>query len=157
VTAHFFNSAGDESQSRGYRRVQFAVKATLNQTWFVLGAVAGLLLLTGSGCARKSEPPSVAPPEPPATANAVPTESASTAPVPTPPVPAATPSAEIGGNIPAVEMLNSAINDYASAYGKAPKDLNELVKMKFITAVPPPPAGKKFVIDPVKRQVMIVN
>jgi hypothetical protein len=62
-----------------------------------------------------------------------------------------------GGNIPGVEMINSAIGDFAAANGRAPKNLNELVVAKYLQKVPPAPPGKKYDIDPVKRQVKLVN
>jgi hypothetical protein len=88
----------------------------------------------------------------------------STSPAPKPSAPAATsspapaPPADMGFvNDPNIEMLTIAISGYFSAKGTVPKDVDELVRAKFLERAPTPPPGKKYAVDPVKRIVKVVS
>ena len=43
--------------------------------------------------------------------------------------------------------LNKAIQAFEAEEGRRPKDLNELVSMKYLSKLPAPPRGMKFVYD----------
>jgi hypothetical protein len=55
--------------------------------------------------------------------------------------------------------LNLLLRDYVHATRKVPKDLNELVSSGFVSAIPSPPPGKRFMIlmHPLGYQVVLVN
>lgn len=52
--------------------------------------------------------------------------------------------------------LNKALQLWVPING-FPKDLNELVKAKFVPALPPLPPGKKFAIDQANLRVILVD
>jgi hypothetical protein len=116
---------------------------------FPLVLCVGLTLL--NGCRKKvspqsgeNTPPPIEAPAPPPTESAPP---ATVAPETVTPAPAVDETGMSRG----IEVLNIAINDFFTAEGRAPKDLDELVKKKYLVKAPEAPAGQKFVIDPVKR------
>ena len=53
--------------------------------------------------------------------------------------------------------LNQAIQQFYAGEGRFPKDLDELVTKKYITAVPIPPHGKKLSYDADKGELKVVN
>ena len=53
--------------------------------------------------------------------------------------------------------LNQSVQLFFAQEGRYPKDLNELVKEKYIPAVPPAPNGMKIEYDPATGQVRIVK
>ena len=46
-----------------------------------------------------------------------------------------------------LRVLNQMVEGFTMSHNRRLTDLDELVKMKLISRVPPAPAGKKFVID----------
>jgi hypothetical protein len=113
-------------------------------------------VLTGA-CKRQAIIPAAAPQSPAETTVAAP-DSTATAAANTDVSPAAPViETDISGNIPAVEKVNNAISDFFAAYGRAPKDVNELVRLKFLAQAPAVPAGRKIVIDPVRRQASLTK
>jgi len=53
--------------------------------------------------------------------------------------------------------LNQAIQLFNVDKGRNPKDLNELVKEKFLTEIPPVPYGMKLVYDEQQGKVSVVK
>lgn len=43
--------------------------------------------------------------------------------------------------------MNMLLGEYVAEHKRIPKDVNEMVAWKIISKVPPPPAGKRYVID----------
>ena len=52
--------------------------------------------------------------------------------------------------------LNQAVQQFSVAEGRYPKDLNELVKEKYLPRLPDPPYGMKIVYDAAKGEVKVV-
>ena len=117
--------------------------------------IAGMLGLGFCGCSRRNNTPVSAGEQAPVVPAAVPETdpNAPAAAVAEAPIP----TKDESGNIPGVEMINSAIGDFFSANGRSPKDINELVMSKYLQKVPPAPPGKKYAIDPTMRQVKLVG
>ena len=55
-----------------------------------------------------------------------------------------------------LSALTKAIQMFQVEQGRLPKDLNELVTMKYITKIPEPPVGQKIVYDATAGTVKIV-
>jgi hypothetical protein len=55
-----------------------------------------------------------------------------------------------------VAALTQAIQMFQAEQGRLPKDLNELVTMKYMAKIPTPPAGKKITYDTNSGAVKIV-
>jgi hypothetical protein len=53
--------------------------------------------------------------------------------------------------------ITSAIQLFQVEHGRFPKDLNELVKEKYLSEIPPAPFGSKIVYDASTGQVKIVK
>ena len=53
--------------------------------------------------------------------------------------------------------INQAINSFAGAEGRYPKDLNELVTTHYLREVPKAPYGFKIVYDATKGEVKVVK
>src|SRR2546423_14820902 len=51
--------------------------------------------------------------------------------------------------------LNQAVQQFSVAEGRYPKDLDELVKEKYLPRLPDPPYGMKIVYDAAKGQVTV--
>ncbi|MBM3877108.1 MAG: hypothetical protein FJ386_10355 [Verrucomicrobia bacterium] len=122
------------------------------------GPIAGLAaagLMLHAGCNDKPAPPAVVAPQ------VSPRTPAAPAPAPaaaTPAAPAPAPAPDDGPrNDPGIEALNIAIGDYFSANGTVPKDISELVRGKFLDKPPVPPPGKRYVIDPTRRQAKLAG
>ena len=56
-----------------------------------------------------------------------------------------------------LDSLNTLLNRYVTATERVPKTIEEMVKLKIIPRVPPAPAGQKYVIDPRKIEIRLVN
>jgi len=69
----------------------------------------------------------------------------------------ASPAEGVDTIVATYESLNIAIQTFYTAAGRVPKDIDELVHLELIPQAPTTPPGKKFVIDPVKRQVKLVS
>lgn len=54
-----------------------------------------------------------------------------------------------------IESIEGVLNDYADAFGRVPKDLDEMVRLKLIPRVPPAPPGKVYVIKAEQRQIVL--
>jgi len=52
--------------------------------------------------------------------------------------------------------LNQAVQQFSVAEGRYPKDLNELVKEKYLPRLPDPPYGMKIVYEAATGQVKVV-
>jgi hypothetical protein len=50
--------------------------------------------------------------------------------------------------------LSAAVAHFYDGKGRLPANLEELVQAGFIKALPEPPAGKRFVLDPSSMQVL---
>lgn len=64
-----------------------------------------------------------------------------------------------GGRRPPEEKLaefNAALELWTFQRNRPPMDLNELVTTGYLKQLPTPPAGKKFLFDPVKMRVSLV-
>jgi hypothetical protein len=117
--------------------------------------MAGMLM--GLGCSRKeaqSPPVTPPPPAPPKQIEAILTPPAVDPTPPPPNQPAApaearstasdaTPSFE-----PGIAELNAALSVWVFKHNNPPKDLGELVKAGLLKKVPTPPAGKRYVVNP---------
>lgn len=93
----------------------------------------GLLVFLAAACllgACKRRPVSPAPPE----------------------APAAPPNPEVD-----LKVLNDAARAYFMGELKDPGSLEDLVKAGFLKRVPTAPAGKKYVLSPDKKSVLLVN
>jgi len=53
--------------------------------------------------------------------------------------------------------LNQTVQLFHAEEGRFPKDLNELVTLKYLPALPEPPAGSKIQYDPASGQVKVVR
>jgi hypothetical protein len=118
------------------------------------------LILSGCGKSKKPETPQAAPPEQAVSAEAI----AAPAP-PAPPHPSQAPAESGDRPIPAnmqdvsldLESLNIILDNYYTAYEKVPKDINDMIRLKLIKRAPTPPPGKKYVIDPKKHKINVVD
>ncbi len=52
--------------------------------------------------------------------------------------------------------LSAAVGHFYEGKGHLPANLDELVQAGFIKAVPQPPAGKRFFLDPNSMQVLVL-
>ncbi len=52
--------------------------------------------------------------------------------------------------------LNQAVQLFLAQEGRFPKDLNELVGPNYLSKLPEPPVGKKFVYNPANGEVKVV-
>lgn len=118
-------------------------------------ATVAVVMLLGACSPKPAPPPTVAPR--PATGSSPATPASAPAATTPAPAPSAPPPDEGPRNDAGIEALNIAIGDFFSANGTVPKDLNELVRGKFLQTLPQAPPGKKFAVDPVKRTAKIVN
>ncbi|MCU0770331.1 MAG: hypothetical protein MUE94_00985 [Verrucomicrobia bacterium] len=55
-----------------------------------------------------------------------------------------------------ISSLTQAVQMFQVSEGRLPKDLNELVTMKYIAKIPAAPYGKKIVYNPATGQVSVV-
>lgn len=55
------------------------------------------------------------------------------------------------------QLLTHALITYEESYGGTPNDLNQLVEKRVLDRLPVPPPGKRFAIDRVKHEVVLVN
>ena len=62
-----------------------------------------------------------------------------------------------GDTAAALAQLTQAVRKYSFEHRKVPKTLEEVTSAGYVTAVPQPPAGKKFSFDPKKMEVVLVN
>ena len=124
-----------------------------------------------SGCRKRSqpapppaEPPAIeaAPATTPASPNARPAAAAPAAPISAPGVdkiedrlPTAPPNSSKSN--PVDQKLTEALHRYNESTGKMPMDFNVLVAGKYIPAIPTPPAGKRYAIDRINMQVVLIN
>lgn len=117
-----------------------------------------------SGCRKRSQP--AAPPtEPPTT---------EPAPATTPAAPPAKPAISTPGmdkvedrlptappgsstSNPVDQKLTEALHRYNERTGKMPMDFNVLVAGKYIEAIPTAPPGKRYAIDRMHMQVVLIN
>ncbi len=56
-----------------------------------------------------------------------------------------------------LRVLNQLVGGYTMSNNRLPADLEELVKAKLISRVPPAPPGKKFVIDRKSSSVILAD
>lgn len=56
-----------------------------------------------------------------------------------------------------LRVLNQLVAGFTMSNNRLPVDLEELVKLKLISRVPPAPAGKKFVIDRQFNRVILAD
>ena len=116
--------------------------------------VAGLCVF-GCGRPRPAPPPPAAPVAQPLLPDAAPPTPAAAPERQTataPPSDSAEPVEEAG-----LVALNAALNAYIMGELKEPKALEDLVKAGFIKRLPAAPAGKKFVLNSNRTQVLLVN
>jgi hypothetical protein len=128
------------------------IKLVMKEALVLAALIAGFAVTPG--CKKRETPPPITPVNPVVPQAQVEGENGGVAPQ------AIAPEAEnqdIGGNIPALEIVNNAISDFFAANGRAPRDVNELVQGKYLQRAPTPPAGRKIVIDQVKRQAKLSN
>lgn len=125
-----------------------------------------VVCLMSVGCRRRSKASGI--PEAPAQSEA-PVAESTPAPRPaanTPPpvpgtepitdkIPTAAPNAS--KTSPVDRGLTEALHRFFEANNRMPTDFSELVRAKFIPAMPNPPAGKKFAIDRANMQVVLVG
>jgi hypothetical protein len=121
-----------------------------------LGAALIVGLLTG--CGKKDAPTETPAAEPAAPAETAPTDAPPPPPVPgganSAPAPEAAPAEE---KIDALTQVKNAIQSFVISNERPPKDLNELVRMKYLKSLPAAPPGKKFVYDPSRMDIKLVN
>jgi hypothetical protein len=141
--------------------------------------VAALLLTVSvSGCSKKEEAPPPVPAPKPAGASieatlgdapAPPQTPAPTAPTATPEAPPAdVPGDKVEDQLPTAppnssktspihQPLTATLRNYQVDTGKLPKDFNTLVQANYIDKIPTPPPGKKFALDRLNLQVVIID
>ena len=56
-----------------------------------------------------------------------------------------------------LRVLNQLVSGFTMSNNRLPVDLEDLVKAKQISRVPPAPPGKQFVIDPKSNRVILVD
>jgi len=56
-----------------------------------------------------------------------------------------------------VASLNRAIQLFQAQEDRYPKELNELVSLRYLPSLPKPPAGSRLLYDPIKGEVRIVR
>jgi hypothetical protein len=56
-----------------------------------------------------------------------------------------------------VASLNKAVQLFGAQEGRLPKDLGELVTLKYLPALPPAPTGTKLAYDPKTGEVNVVK
>jgi hypothetical protein len=101
-----------------------------------------------AGCGEKSPPPAAAPsPEPAAQVEA--TSAPATA-----PVVAASGNAE-ADTTATLAMLTQTLRRFSAEKQRVPASLNELISARYLTSLPPAPAGKKFAINPKRVEVIL--
>lgn len=105
-----------------------------------LARLAGVALIALAGCSKSSPP--AAPPPPPDT-NTAAANAPQPAPASTPPPVVVAPNPDGGVDLKA---LNHAYIGWVVQNRRAPKSFEDFVSMSGIK-VPPPPPGKKYVID----------
>ena len=102
---------------------------------------ASTLVITLAGCGKQEEAPLPKPAIRPAIAKPPPVPQAST-----PAVPEVDATRE--GALPGQQVVYLAIQKYTSEHqGRAAKDVGELVSKGYLPELPPPPSGKKYVLD----------
>jgi hypothetical protein len=55
------------------------------------------------------------------------------------------------------ETLNAALSEHLDNGNPMIGSLDDFVRLKLVRRMPQPPAGKKFVLDPKKKKVVVVN
>jgi len=125
-----------------------------------------VVCLLSVGCRRRSKANGI--PETPAPAEA-PVAESTPPPRPISITPPALPGAEaIADKLPTAapnasktspvdRSLTEALHRFFEANNRMPTDFSELVRAKFIPAMPNPPAGKRFAIDRANMQVVLVG
>lgn len=138
--------------------------------------LATALVLLNTGCRRRSAtPPAPAPEAAPAGAAPTPvTAAGSVAVTPeTQAAKAAPPAGAIGADriedtlptapphssksAPVDRKLTEALQRFNEATGKMPSSFQALVAAKYLTAMPTPPAGKRYALDRPHMQVVIID
>jgi predicted small lipoprotein YifL len=130
---------------------------------FKLFAAALITTVSMTGCGKKAE-------EAPAETKApvAPVSVAGDAPAAPPPPTTAEAAPEAGeamtqaSNLSPMDYSNASgltlmVQEFHGKHGRVPKDLNELVAAKMLLKAPTPPPGTKYVIDPNKKQVLIIR
>lgn len=136
----------------------------------MLSRIALLLLvvsLVANGCRRRSTANGI-PQTPIATDTSV-EQPAAIAPAAKPNIPPPVPGSEkIADKLPTAppnasktspidQPLTEALHRFFEANNRMPSDFDELVRAKFIPALPPPPAGKRYAIDRPNMQVVLIS
>ena len=57
----------------------------------------------------------------------------------------------------ALGELTQAVRKYAVENRRVPASLNEVISAGYVKAMPAAPAGKKFVLNPKRMEVVLVN
>ncbi len=117
------------------------------KTQFSLGLVAGLALV---GCDDKKP----APPAPPPTQ---PTVGVNPLNAPADYLNMLAKSKKLADKVIDTAALNSAVQLFGAQEGRLPKDLGELVTLKYIPALPAPPTGMKIEYDAKTGDVKVVK
>ena len=104
--------------------------------------VAAALVIGGCGKEQNAPPPAAAPAATPANA-------------PAGYVGALARGQQLAVKTIDVTSLNENVRLFNVQEGRNPKDLDELVAKQYIGALPHPPAGMKFVYDPVQGKVSV--
>ncbi len=126
-----------------------------------------LVSLVSNGCRRRS--PASGIPEAPTATDAPAAPLTDKAPTSSPNIPPPVPGAErIAEKLPTApanasktspvdKPLTEALHRFFEANNRMPSDFNELVRAKFIPALPTPPAGKRYAIDRANMQVVLMG
>ncbi len=121
--------------------------------------------VTFAGCSKQDEasqtPPAQPPPAPAVSLTATDSKKAGGSP-PSPGAPVQPkediPAAErLEPGTPAYDVLMQAIQSFSISNERPPANLDELVKARFLRAIPKAPEGKKFVYDPNTQSISIVS
>ena len=68
------------------------------------------------------------------------------------------PVAALGADATALlAQLTQAVRKYGAEKQRVPASLNEVVSAGYVRAMPQPPPGKKFAINPKRMEVILVN
>jgi hypothetical protein len=118
-------------------------------------ACLGAILLFSVGC-KKSPPPETKMPAP-----LQPLTPSDGTPPPAPDPTASQTAAPVAATAMDTETtlvtLNSMVSDFSMSRKRLPNGIEELVALKLLPAVPEAPPGKKYVIDPQSRRVVLAN
>jgi hypothetical protein len=61
------------------------------------------------------------------------------------------------GELPDYNVISRAVNGFLVKYQRPPRDIEELVAQGFLNKLPPPPPGKKYVLNQRMASLTVVD